>query len=90
MFPKCFNITCLWTTFRTCYFVKVSFKFVLKPPTSWVIHKGRLHEGEGGLANADACVNFACKKPNFADVGGGGVKNGKILRTSFMDGPFVC
>ena len=27
----------------------------------------------GGLANADACVNFACKRPNFADVG---VNNG--------------
>ena len=38
------------------------------------------------LSNADACVNFACKRPNFADVGGG-VKNGKFLRTSFMDGP---
>ena len=35
-------------------------------------------------ANTDACVNFACKRPNFADVG---VKNGKILRMSFMDGP---
>ena len=22
-----------------------------------------------GLANADACVNFACKRPNFADGG---------------------
>ena len=46
-------------------------------------------------ANADACVNFACKRPNFADVGGagggggGGVKNGKIFGTSFMDGPLL-
>ena len=40
-----------------------------------VIHKERPHEGGGGgLTNADACANFACKKPNFADVGGGGVK----------------
>ena len=37
-----------------------------------VIHKGCPHKGVGGLANADACVNFACKRPNFADVGGGG------------------
>ena len=42
-----------------------------------VIHKGRPHEGGWGLANADACrlaacVNFACKKPNFANVKGGG------------------
>ena len=29
-------------------------------------------KGKGGLANADACVNFACKRPNFADVGEGG------------------
>ena len=26
------------------------------------------------MANADACVNFACKRPNFANVGGGGEK----------------
>ena len=26
------------------------------------------------MANADACVNFACERPNFADVGGGGGK----------------
>ena len=38
--------------------------------------------GEGS-ANADACVNFACKRPYFAAVGGGG-ENGNILRTSFM------
>ena len=25
--------------------------------------------GKGG--NADACVNFACKRPNFTDVGAG-------------------
>ena len=32
-----------------------------------------------------------CKRQNFADVGGegGGGKNGKILRTSFMDGPLT-
>ena len=48
------------------------------------------------MANADACVNFACKRPNFAckrpnfaDVEGGEVKNGKILQTSFMDGPLL-
>ena len=41
---------------------------------------------ERGLANADTRVNFACKRANFADVGEG-VKNCKILRTSFMDGP---
>ena len=35
-------------------------------------HKGRPHKGGGGLANADACVNFACKRPKFTDVGGGG------------------
>ena len=50
------------------------------------IYKRRPHEGGGGLANAGACVNFACKLTNFADVGERG-KNGKILRTSFMDGP---
>ena len=27
-----------------------------------------------GFAKANACVNFACKRPNFADVGGGGKK----------------
>ena len=33
-----------------------------------------------GLANADACVNFACKRPNFADVGGrGGKKMAKFF-----------
>ena len=26
--------------------------------------------GRRGLAKADACVNFACKRPNFAAVGG--------------------
>ena len=30
------------------------------------------------MANADACVNFACKRPNFADVGEG-VKNQTTL-----------
>ena len=50
------------------------------------VYKGRPHEGGGGLANAGAFVNFACKRTNFADVGERG-KNGKILRTSFMDGP---
>ena len=30
--------------------------------------------GGGGQANADACVNFACKSSNFADAGGGGSK----------------
>ena len=29
------------------------------------------------------CVNFACKRPNFADVGERGVKNGKILRRPY-------
>ena len=39
------------------------------------IHKGRpADRGEGGQANADACVNFACKRSNFADAGGRGVK----------------
>ena len=33
--------------------------------------------GGGGLANADVCVNFACKRPNFADVGGAGGGGGK-------------
>jgi hypothetical protein len=43
--------------------------------------------GRGGLANAEACVNFACKRQNFADAVGEGSKLSKILRTSFMDGP---
>ena len=30
---------------------------------------------------------FACKRPKYADTGGGGSKIGQILRTSFMDGP---
>ena len=36
---------------------------------------GRISRGGGGggrLANADACVIFACKRSNFADVGEGG------------------
>ena len=54
------------------------------------IHKGRpADRGEGGQANADACVNFACKRLNIADAGGGWSKNDKILQTSFMDAPLM-
>ena len=45
-------------------------------------------EGEG-LANGDVSVNFASKMTNFAVVGEGGCKIGKVLWTSFMHGPFV-
>ena len=34
-------------------------------------------KGEGGVPNADATVNFACKMPLFAD--GGGVENDQNL-----------
>lgn len=37
----------------------------------------------------DACVNFACKRQNFADARGGGSKLKKIQRTSFVNGPKV-
>ena len=32
---------------------------------------------------------FASKMPKYADTGERGVKNGHILRTSFMDGPLL-
>ena len=40
--------------------------------------------GGGGLANADATVNFACTRPYVADTGEGS-NIGQILQTSFMD-----
>ena len=49
-----------------------------RQPGIWAIHKGRPHEVGGWLANADAGVNFACKRPNFADVGRGGSKMAKL------------
>ena len=32
---------------------------------------------------------FTCNRSYFKDKGGGAVKKGKILRTSFMDGPLL-
>ena len=32
---------------------------------------------------------FACKRSKYANTGGGGSKNGKILRTFFMDDPLA-
>ena len=43
--------------------------------------------GEGDLSNADATVNFACKRSYIANTEGGGLKIGQILRTSFMRAP---
>ena len=48
-------------------------------------------KGEGGLPNADATVNFYLLKAKICGDrvrAGGGVKNGQILRTFFMDVPF--
>ena len=42
----------------------------------WSSIKDVRTRGKGGggwqMRSADACVNFDCKRPNFADVGGGG------------------
>ena len=51
--------------------------------TKGVIHKGRQHQRERGLPNADATLFLPVKGQNMRTQG---VKNGKILRTSFMDG----
>ena len=51
--------------------------------------RGRPHQrgrGSAILPNADATVNFACKR-NVRKQGGGGQKRGQIMRTSLMDGP---
>ena len=43
----------------------------------------------GGLANADATVNYACKRPYFADTGGGESKLVKIYRRPLWLAPKI-
>ena len=42
------------------------------------------------MVNADACVNFACKRPSFADVGGGLVKKGQNYADILYGWPLNC
>ena len=49
-----------------------------------------LKDGEGGLPNAEATVNYACKRLKYADTRGRGVKkrsNFADIFNSFLDGP---
>ena len=53
-----------------------------------VIHEGRPHQGGRGVCQMRTLLLiFTCKRPKYADIWGRGSKNGKILRTSFMNGP---